>query len=103
LVGCAGGEGFVCGNQVLKDLIGCFLGKLCVNILVEEFPLPVSKTLVVEHVQGSDLALDVLDPCWCLGGLIFAIASFITCNPFLITVLPYLELVFKETKVLIQW
>jgi hypothetical protein len=63
--------------------------QVCVDILVEEFPLPVSITLVAEHVKGSDLALGVLDPYWFLGGLIFAIASFVFRDPFLIAVLSY--------------
>ena len=82
-------QGFVCDDPFFKALDERFSGKLCVDVLVEEFSLPISKTLASEHVQGSNLALGILDPYWCLGGLIFAMASFIPCDPFLIAVLPY--------------
>jgi hypothetical protein len=68
-------HGFECDDPCFKAVDVRFSSKVCVDILVEEFPLPICKTFVAEHVQGSDLAFGISDPYWCLGGLIFAIQN----------------------------
>jgi hypothetical protein len=63
---------FVCGDPVFKAF-GCeVLGQDLCRYLGKKNSLPICKTFVAEHVQGSDLELGRLDLYWCLGSLIFA-------------------------------